>query len=140
MLTVNNVQVKNRKQAGKDKVWQAALYVRLSREDGDKEESDSVLNQKELLQQFVSLEPDIITHDIYVDDGWSGTTFERPEFVRMMADIKNGDIDCVIVKDLSRFGRNYIDVGQYIEKIFPLMDIRFISILIIWTVLRIRRP
>lgn len=128
MLTVNNVQVKSRKQAGKDKTWQAALYVRLSREDGDKEESDSVLNQKELLQQFVSLEPDIITHDIYVDDGWSGTTFERPEFVRMMADIKNGDIDCVIVKDLSRFGRNYIDVGQYIEKIFPLMDIRFISI------------
>lgn len=128
MLTVNNVQLNNRKQAGKDKIWQAALYVRLSREDGDKEESDSVLNQKDLLQQFVSLEPDIITHDIYVDDGWSGTNFERPEFIRMMADVRSGDIDCVIVKDLSRFGRNYIDVGQYIEKIFPLMDIRFISV------------
>lgn len=128
MLTADNRKVKNRKQSGKDKVWQAALYVRLSREDGDKEESDSVVNQKDLLLQFVSLEPDIIVHDIYMDDGWSGTNFERPDFIRMMTDIKNGEVNCVIVKDLSRFGRNYIDVGQYIEKIFPLMDIRFISV------------
>ncbi len=128
MLAVNNVQMKNRKQAGKNKVWQAALYVRLSREDGDKEESDSVINQKELLQQYVSLEPDIVVYDVYMDDGWSGTNFERPEFIRMMSDIRNDEVNCVIVKDLSRFGRNYIDVGQYIEKIFPLMDIRFISL------------
>lgn len=128
MSTVNNVQVKSRGRSGKEKIWQAALYVRLSREDGDKEESDSVVNQKDLLQQFVSLEPDIMVHEIYMDDGWSGTNFERPDFIRMMNDIKEKKVDCVIVKDLSRFGRNYIDVGQYIEKIFPLMDIRFISI------------
>ncbi len=128
MLAVNNVQMKDCKQAVKNKIWQAALYVRLSREDGDKEESDSVINQKELLQQYVVFEPDIIVHDVYMDDGWSGTNFERPEFIRMMSDIRNGELDCVIVKDLSRFGRNYIDVGQYIEKIFPLMNIRFISV------------
>lgn len=128
MSTVNNVQVKNRGRSGKEKIWQAALYVRLSREDGDKEESDSVVNQKGLLQQFVNLESDILVHDIYMDDGWTGTNFERPDFVRMMNDIKERNVNCVIVKDLSRFGRNYIDVGQYIEKIFPLMDIRFISI------------
>jgi len=128
MSTVNSVQVESRGRSGKKKIWQAALYVRLSREDGDKEESDSVVNQKDLLQQFVNLEPDIAVHDIYMDDGWSGTNFERPDFIRMMNDIKEKKVDCVIVKDLSRFGRNYIDVGQYIEKIFPLMDIRFISI------------
>lgn len=126
MLTLNYVQVD--KQAGKVKIWRAALYVRLSREDGDKEESDSVIHQKDLLNQFVSLEPDIVVHDIYIDDGWSGTNFDRPEFTRMMSDIKSGVVNCVIVKDLSRFGRNYIDVGQYIEKVFPLRDIRFISV------------
>lgn len=127
MLTTDN-RKKSRKQSGKDKIWRAALYVRLSREDGDKEESDSVVNQKDLLQQFVSFEPDITVYDVYMDDGWSGTNFERPDFIRMMADIRNGEVNCVIVKDLSRFGRNYIDVGQYIEKVFPLMDVRFISV------------
>ena len=128
MLKADNIQVKKRKQSDKNKIWQAALYLRLSREDGDKEESDSVVNQKELLNQFISLEPDIVVYDVYVDDGWSGTNFERPDFIRMMQDMKEGKVNCVIVKDLSRFGRNYIDVGQYIEKIFPLLDIRFISV------------
>lgn len=127
MLAEDRIMLK-KGQAGKKKIWQAALYVRLSREDGDKEESDSIVNQKELLQQFVALEADIAMHDVYVDDGWSGTNFERPEFIRMMGDIKADAVNCVIVKDLSRFGRNYIDVGQYIEKTFPLMDIRFISV------------
>lgn len=129
MSMVNELCTNNKEWSGKRKrIWQAALYVRLSREDGDKEESDSVSNQKALLHQFVELETDIEVSDVYVDDGWSGTNFERPEFTRMMSDIKSGKIECVIVKDLSRLGRNYIEVGQYIEKIFPLMDIRFISI------------
>ena len=129
MSMVNELCTNNKEWSGKKKrIWQAALYVRLSREDGDKEESDSVSNQKALLHQFVELEADIEVSDVYVDDGWSGTNFERPEFNRMMSDIKAGKIECVIVKDLSRLGRNYIEVGQYIEKIFPLMDIRFISI------------
>ena len=129
MSMVNELCTNNKEWSGRKKrIWQAALYVRLSREDGDKEESDSVSNQKALLHQFVELEADIEVSDVYVDDGWSGTNFERPEFNRMMSDIKAGKIECVIVKDLSRLGRNYIEVGQYIEKIFPLMDIRFISI------------
>lgn len=109
-------------------LWQAALYVRLSREDGDKEESDSIQNQRTLLTQFAEQEEDIFIYDIYVDDGWSGTNFDRPSFSRMMDDIQLGKVNCVIVKDLSRFGRNYIDVGNYIEKTFPLMNIRFISL------------
>ena len=110
------------------KVWKAALYVRLSREDGDKEESDSVSNQRALLNDFAALQEDIEVYDVYVDDGWSGTNFERPDFLRMMQDIKGRLVDCVVVKDLSRFGRNYIEVGQYIEKVFPFMDVRFISV------------
>ncbi len=128
MSMTNSVQVNSEGRSVKKKVWQAALYVRLSREDGDKEESDSVVNQKDLLQQFVSLEADIMVYGVYVDDGYSGTNFERPQFMRMMNDVRDKYVDCIIVKDLSRFGRNYIDVGQYIEKIFPLMDIRFISV------------
>lgn len=109
-------------------LWHAALYVRLSREDGDKEESDSIGNQRELLASFVRLETDIEPYDIYMDDGYSGTNFERPAFQRMMEDVKKHVVNCVIVKDLSRFGRNYIEVGQYIEKIFPFMNVRFISV------------
>ena len=128
MMNMNNVRFNNEELLGMTKVWRAALYVRLSREDGDKEESNSVSNQKELLHQFAGLEPDIQTYDEYVDDGWSGTNFDRPNFIRMMNDIKIGLVNCVIVKDLSRFGRNYIEAGQYLEKLFPLMDVRFISI------------
>ena len=121
-------ELKKYKKTNEARVWNAALYVRLSREDGDKDESDSIANQRELLKEFVKLEPDIRIQDIYVDDGWSGTNFDRPEFMRMAADIENGAADCVIVKDLSRFGRNYIDVGRYIEQIFPLTNIRFIAV------------
>ncbi len=109
------------------KVWKAGLYVRLSRDDGDKEESDSIANQRSLLQDYIALEDDIAVHDVYVDDGFTGTNFERPDFQRMLDDLKNKTINCVVVKDLSRFGRNYIEVGNYIEKIFPFMDVRFIS-------------
>lgn len=113
---------------GEKKIWSAALYVRLSREDGDKIESDSVANQRTLLQSFVSGESDIRIHDIYIDDGYTGTNFERPSFQRLLCDMKDRTINCVIVKDLSRLGRNYIEVGEYIEKIFPFMDVRFISV------------
>ena len=108
--------------------WRAGLYVRLSREDGDKEESDSIGNQRSLLQEYVSFDGDIVVHDVYIDDGYSGTNFERPSFRRMINDATSHVINCVIVKDLSRFGRNYIDVGQYIERVFPAMNVRFISL------------
>lgn len=108
--------------------WNTALYIRLSREDGDKEESDSISNQRDILLSFVDDCEDLKTYDIYIDDDYSGTNFERPGFLRMMADIKNGDVNCVAVKDLSRFGRNYIEAGNYIEQIFPFLNVRFISV------------
>ena len=108
--------------------WKAASYLRISREDGDKEESDSIASQKDITREYAEQSGDMVFVDEYVDDGWSGTSFSRPDFQRMMADIKRGAVNCVIVKDLSRLGRNYILVGQYLEMIFPQLNIRFISI------------
>lgn len=110
------------------KIWKATLYLRLSREDGDKEESNSIAGQRNLLRDFLKQHPDIQEYTVQVDDGWSGSTFERPSFKKMMEDVKAGKTDCVIVKDLSRFGRNYLDAGEYIEKIFPFMGVRFIAV------------
>ena len=113
---------------GADAVWRAALYIRLSREDGDKEESDSVSNQRVLLHSYIQEKPEIELVDYYIDDGWSGTSFQRPDFQRMMEDIRRKRVNCVIVKDLSRFGRNYIETGKYLEQIFPFLNVRFISV------------
>ena len=111
------------------KVWQAAAYVRLSREDGDKAESDSIGNQKDLIKSFVSKKQDIaFAAEPYIDDGFSGVNYDRPDFQRLLEDIKAGRINCVIVKDLSRLGRNYIETGKLIEHFFPYMGVRFIAI------------
>ena len=80
------------------KTWKAALYIRLSREDGDKSESYSITSQREILKEYLKLHPDIEAHDFYVDDGWSGTSFDRPGFVRMMEDIYAGTVNCVITE------------------------------------------
>ena len=113
-------------------IYDAALYLRLSKDDmeegGAKSESNSIANQRELLRSFVKSQPDIQIFDIYVDDGYSGGNFDRPEFKRMTTDIEAGKVNCVIVKDLSRFGREYIDSGMYIERLFPAMGVRFIAI------------
>ena len=110
------------------KPWKAALYIRISREDGDKVESNSITSQREILKEYLKLHPDIELHDFYIDDGWSGTNFDRPGFIRMMEDIYSGDVNCVIVKDLSRFGRNYTDAGNYLDNIFVRLQIRFIAL------------
>lgn len=106
-----------------------AEYMRLSREDGDKVESDSISNQRELITDYLSRHRELKFVSEYVDDGHSGVSFERPAFQRMMEDVKAGKVNCIIVKDLSRFGRNYIETGRYMEKIFPCMGVRFISVL-----------
>lgn len=106
----------------------AAIYLRLSSEDGDKAESDSIRNQRSLLQDFVGKHSDITLVEEYVDDGYSGANFERPAFQRMMEDVRNHKVNCIIVKDLSRLGRNYIETGRYLEKIFPVLGIRFIAV------------
>ena len=108
--------------------WRAALYIRLSRDDGDKPESNSVTNQREILKEHLKLRPDIAIYDTYIDDGWSGTNFDRPGFQRMMEDIYAGHINCVIVKDLSRFCRNASEGGHYLDNVFVRHRIRFIAI------------
>ena len=110
------------------RLWKPALYVRLSREDGDREESDSITSQRELLSEFAAAQEDMAAPAVYTDDGCTGTDFDRPAFGRMVDDLRAGQIDCVIVKDLSRFGRNYVGVGEYLERVFPMLGVRFISV------------
>lgn len=109
-------------------VWRAALYTRLSREDGDKPESDSIANQRALLEDFAARQPDLQVIGQYSDDGFTGTNFQRPDFQRMISDIEAGKINCVIVKDLSRFGRDYINSGRYLERWFPEHGVRFLAV------------
>ena len=113
--------------------YDTALYLRLSKEDGDvasgsKNESNSIANQKSLIMDYLQSRPEFRVVSIREDDGFSGTDFNRPAFQAMMEDVKKGVINCIIVKDLSRFGRNYIEVGRYLEKLFPMLGIRFIAV------------
>ena len=103
--------------------YRCAVYLRLSRSDGDQQESNSIKNQRALLNDYLGKHPELYKVDEYVDDGYSGTNFERPDFKRMMQDIEKRNVNCIIVKDLSRFGRNYIETGRYLERIFPFMGI-----------------
>ncbi|MEF2663349.1 MAG: recombinase family protein [Bacilli bacterium] len=109
-------------------IWKVGVYCRLSSEDGDNAESDSIGNQRQIIKDFLKKEENIVIVDYYSDDGYSGTTFNRPEFKRLFNALTSGDINTIIVKDLSRFGRNYIGVGNYIEQIFPLYNTRFIAV------------
>ena len=115
-------------EAKKQAKYDADLYLRLSHEDGDKAESDSIANQRELLMDYLSSHPEIRLHEVRTDDGYSGVNYDRPGFIQMMEAVKAGEINCIIVKDFSRLGRNFIETGKYIEKIFPFMGVRFISV------------
>ena len=106
-----------------------AIYLRLSKDDGDKEESESIKNQREIIIDFIEEHNDMHIYNEYIDDGYSGANFNRPGFKRMMDDIEKGKIDIVITKNLARFGRNHIESGEYIEKYFPNHNIRYIAIL-----------
>ena len=108
--------------------YNADIYLRLSKEDGDKEESDSIGNQRSLILDFLKSMPDITVHKVRIDDGYSGVDFNRPSFIEMVDDIKAGIVNCVIVKDFSRFGRNYIESGKYIQVLFPKTGVRFIAV------------
>lgn len=117
-----------------NKKYYAGVYKRLSKEDKadnknyNKNESNSITNQGEIIRQFIQAYPQISIVKEYTDDGFSGVDFNRPAFLKMLEDIKEGIINCIIVKDLSRLGRNYIETGRYIEEIFPMLGVRFISI------------
>ena len=115
------------------RIYRAAIYVRLSKEDGDlddkrKAESNSISNQKSLILNYLKDKEDIEVVSVREDDGYSGASFDRPAFKLMMQDIKDGAVDCIVVKDLSRFAREYIDAGRYIERMLPALGVRFIAI------------
>ncbi|NLT08420.1 MAG: recombinase family protein [Ruminococcus sp.] len=116
-------------QAEKTNAWNTALYIRLSRMDGDNLESDSVVNQRRLLNDYIDEHEELLSIEEFIDDDWTGTNFDRPAFQRMMQEIQKGNINCVIVKDLSRFGRNYIEAGKYLEHILPSYNCRIISVI-----------
>ena len=109
------------------RIWKTALYVRLSVEDNGKD-SDSVENQTALLEEYVANHPHLKKVALFVDNGYTGTDFLRPEFNRMMEAVQADIVDCILVKDLSRLGRNYIETSQFIEKICPFYNLRFIAV------------
>ena len=115
----------NRKSKNSQSV--TALYCRLSIEDGRDNESMSIQNQKAMLKDFAE-KNGLLDHAFYVDDGFTGRNFNRPAFQQMIADIEAGKVKCVITKDLSRLGRNYIEAGSYIEVFFPRHNVRYIAI------------
>ena len=117
-----------------DRQYKAAIYLRLSREDGDfsysneKFESNSISNQRLVIMDFLKKCPEITPVREFCDDGYTGANFDRPDFQKMIEAVRHCEIDCIVVKDLSRFGREYIDSGAYIQKLFPSLGVRFIAI------------
>lgn len=106
-------------------IYRIGIYARLSSED---KEEDTLENQIYLLKSHVESQTDMLLTETYVDNGFSGTNFQRPQFIRMMEDVKSGKINCIVVKDLSRLGRDYIETGNYIENVFPFLNVRFVSV------------
>ena len=109
-------------------IYETGVYCRLSVEDNGKADGDSIENQKDYIMDYLKNNSEFHFHDFYIDNGYSGTNFDRPEFKRMLDDARKGKINCIIVKDLSRLGRNYVEMGEFLEKLCPLLDIRFVSI------------
>ena len=114
--------------APKERVWNCAVYTRLSVEDSGRKGADTIEIQIELVTSYVNQRADLLLVDTYVDNGASGKDFDRPAWLRLMDDIRSGRVDCIAVKDLSRFSRNYIETCEFLEKIFPFMGVRFLSV------------
>lgn len=142
---VRSDTMKNEYSKTESRHFYAAMYLRLSREDSEvgttagsggtgsaeatfRAESNSIGSQRELIRSFIREQEDMELYDCYADDNYSGSNFERPEFKRMLSDIKAGRVNCVIVKDLSRFGRDYIETGRYLDQVFPALGVRFIAL------------
>ena len=126
-------EVLDRERAGcglqeEQNIYQTAGYIRLSIEDSGKTDGYSLENQEKLVRDYIADQQDMRLYRLYIDNGATGTVFERPAFDEMMQDMKDGKINCIVVKDLSRLGRNYLEAGNYLEQIFPFFRVRFISI------------
>lgn len=110
------------------KIYRTAIYLRLSRDDEGEQESSSISNQRQMLLSFLSEREDLELAAEFADDGYSGYDFERPQFQKMIKSVKNGEIDCIVVKDLSRLGRNFLKTEEYLQRIFPKLGVRFIAV------------
>lgn len=111
----------------KQQIYNTALYMRLSRDDEKYGDSVSIETQRTILQQYAQ-ENHLHIVGEYVDDGWSGTNFDRPDWKRLMADVESGKVNCIVTKDLSRFGREHIQMDYYLEFVFPEGGIRYIAV------------
>ena len=114
--------------APQQRIYKAGGYARLSVEDSGKRDTDTIEAQRELIESYIAAQPDMRLCGLYCDNGRTGTNFQRPEFDRLMEDVRAGKINCIVVKDLSRFGRNYKETGNYLERIFPFLDVRFVAV------------
>lgn len=110
------------------KIYKTAAYVRLSVEDSGKPGADTIEGQKALLTAFIESKSDMEFVSLFCDNGRTGTDFDRPQFEKMMEEVRKGRVNCIVVKDLSRFGRNYKETGNYLERIFPFLGVRFIAV------------
>ena len=110
------------------KIYRVVLYLRLSSDDGDNKESDSISNQRILTRGYLDGKSEFVIVKEFVDDGFTGTNFDRPDFQKMMRYLEEGKADCIVCKDLSRFGRDFSGVLQYVERILPQMGIRLILV------------
>ena len=115
-------------EASRQRIYQTGGYIRLSVEDSGKPGAETIENQKEMVRGYIENQPDMELYGMYCDNGQTGTDFERPEFERLMQDVRAGKVDCFVAKNLSRFGRNYRETGNYLERIFPFLGIRFVAV------------
>lgn len=125
---INFIKPESKQFASKEVIYNTDGYVRLSTEDGGNPGSDTLESQKELIAGFIRQDPSLRLCHIYCDNGKTGTNFERPAFDQMIDNVRSGKTNCIVVKDLSRFGRNYKEAGNYIDRIFPVLGVRFIAI------------
>lgn len=125
---VNPLTPATEQAAPQQRIYNVAGYARLSVEDSGRRDADTIEAQKELIESYIAVQPDMNLCGLYCDNGRTGTNFQRPEFERLMEDVRTGKIDCIVVKDLSRFGRNYKETGNYLERIFPFLDVRFVAV------------
>lgn len=112
----------------KENLLDTAAYIRLSVENGGNETDETLVVQQMLVERFIEEHPDLRLEEVYIDNGFTGTNFERPGFMRLMGDVRSGKVQCIVVKDLSRFGRDYLETGYYLETILPKLNVRFIAI------------
>lgn len=125
---VNPLQPASAPVAPAGRSYRVGGYARLSVEDSGKPGADTIETQKSLILDYINAQPDMAFCGLYCDNGHTGTNFERPAFESLLEDVKRGKIDCIVVKDLSRFGRNYKETGNYLERIFPFLDVRFVAV------------